>query len=123
MESTLKYLLYIIFLVSLVTGVNVLFGGAGAIPGSLGSVDATVDNELRFFSVFWISFGAFCCWVAWNVRANKHFIPSIATIFFIGGIGRLISTLSIGPPSSVLIVAMVLEFVLPVFIFIAYQKI
>lgn len=122
MESILKYLLYAISAVALITGINVLIGGAAAVPGSLGPVEATVDNELRFFSVYWVAFGVFCFWVARNIRTQRIFIPFIALFFFLGGVGRLISTLVVGNPANVLIPAMVLEFVLPVIIYLFYVK-
>jgi hypothetical protein len=122
MESILKYILYAISLVALVSGLNVLIGGAAAIPGSSGAVEATVDNELRFFSVFWIAYGAFCFWVARNIQEQKMFIPLIAAVFFLGGIGRLISILLMGPPSSILIPPMILELVMPIVMYVIYRK-
>lgn len=122
MESTLKYLLYAISAVALVTGGKVLVGGAAAVPGSLGPVEATVDNELRFFSVYWMAFGSFCFWVARNMSTQAFFIPFIALFFLFGGLGRLISTLAIGSPASILVPAMVLEFVLPFVIYLLYVK-
>ncbi len=122
MESTLKYVLYAIALVALVTGLNVLIGGASAIPGAIGGVEATVDNELRFFSIFWLAYGAFCFWVAKNIKDQSVFIPIIAMVFFLGGVGRLLSTLLVGPPASILIPAMILELVLPVVIYALYWK-
>ena len=122
MESILKYILYAISLVALITGLNVLIGGAAAIPGSSGAVEATVDNELRFFSVFWIAYGAFCFWVARNIKEQRFFIPLIAAVFFLSGLGRLISILLIGPPSSILIPPMILELVLPIVMAMIYRK-
>lgn len=122
MESILKYILYAISLVALVTGLNVLIGGAAAIPGSSGAVEASVDNELRFFSVFWIAYGAFCFWVARNLQEQKNFTPLIATVFFLSGIGRLISILLIGLPSSILIPPMILELVMPIVMYVIYRK-
>ena len=122
MESILKYILYAISLVALVTGLNVLIGGAAAIPGSSGAVEASVDNELRFFSVFWIAYGAFCFWVARNIQEQKNFIPLIATVFFLSGIGRLISILLIGLPSTILIPPMILELVMPIVMYVIYRK-
>lgn len=122
MESILKYTLYAISFVALVTGANVLIGGAAAVPGSLGPVEATVDNELRFFSVYWIAFGVFCFWVARNLGSQIHFVPFIALFFLLGGVGRLVSTLTIGAPALVLVPAMVIEFVLPLVIFALYWQ-
>ena len=122
MESTLKYILYLMALIVAITGLNVLFGGASAIPGSTGGAEATVDNELRFFSVFWLAYGVFCFWVARNIQAQYRFIPPIALAFFIGGLGRLVSLLSVGLPASILIPAMILEFVIPIVIYGIYWK-
>ncbi len=122
MESVLRYLLFIISAVAVVTGVNVFLGGAAAVPGSLGSVEATVDNELRFFSVYWVAFGVVCFWVARNLNTQYSFIPFIALFFFIGGVGRLVSILAIGVPAGILLPAMFLEFVLPVVIYVLYLK-
>lgn len=122
MESVLKYLLCAIAAVALISGLNVLVGGAAAVPGSLGAVEATVDNELRFFSVYWIAFGVFCFWVARHLSTHAFFIPFIAAFFFLGGVGRLLSMLTIGSPSNALIAAMVLEFVLPLVICFLYLK-
>lgn len=122
MEITLKFILYAIALVAAITGLNVLFGGASAISGATGGAEATVDNELRFFSVFWIAYGVFSFWVARDIHTQYKFIPAIALAFFIGGLGRLLSMLSVGAPDDILIPAMILEFVIPIAIFGMYWK-
>jgi len=122
MKLVLTGILYLISLVALVTGLNVIIFGAASIPGSAGAVEATVDNELRFFAVFWLAYGGFCFWVAKNIVEQNYFIPVIASVFFLGGLGRLISMLTIGSPASILIPAMFLEFFIPIVIFILYRK-
>ncbi len=122
MESILKYILYLMALVALATGLNVLIGGAAAVPGAESGVEATVDNELRFFSVFWIAYGGFCYWVGKNLAEQSSFVPFIALVFFLGGIGRLISIFIVGVPADILIPAMILEFVLPIIIYAIYWR-
>ena len=121
MESILKYTLFVIAVVALFTAVNVLIGGATAIPGVTGSVEAAVDNELRFFSVFWLAFGGLCFWVAMNIQKQLKLIPFILCVFFLGGVGRLCSFLLVGEPGNVLFLAMIVELILPTIIFITYQ--
>ncbi|WP_340679944.1 DUF4345 family protein [Paraglaciecola sp.] len=65
-----------------------LIGGSLTIPGAIGGVEATVDNELKFFSVFGLAYGAFCLWVARNIQVQYRFIPIIALVFFIGGLAE-----------------------------------
>ena len=120
-ESTLKVILYLIFAVSLLTGMNVLIGGALSLP-EVSDVEATVDNELRFFSVFWLAYGGFCFWVARNLSKEHRFVPFIAMIFFLGGIGRLLSMLFVGMPIPLFVPAMALEIVLPPIIYVLYVK-
>ena len=42
-DKTTKIILYVIFAVALITGLNAFIGGVAAIPGYQGPVDATVD--------------------------------------------------------------------------------
>jgi len=121
-ESVQRGILVSLFIVSLLTGINILFGGAEAVPGVNAHVEASVDSELRFFSVFWLAYGVFCLWVTRNMKLRQHFIPAIAAIFFLGGIARMISALLAGMPSAVLIPAMILELVLPILMYGLYKK-
>ena len=120
-EPIIKVILYLIFVVSFITGLNVLLGGALSLP-EVSNVEATVDNEIRFFSVFWLAYGCFCFWVARNLLKEYRFVPFIALIFFFGGVGRLLSTLVVGMPITLFIPAMVLELVLPFIIYMLYVK-
>jgi len=122
MESVLKYSLLAIAFVALCTGINVLIGGASAIPGATGGAEAAIDNELRFFSVFWLAFGGFCFWVARNPQTQHHYIPWILLVFFISGIGRLCSVILTGLPGNILFMAMIIEFVLPIALYYLYHK-
>ncbi|NRB40463.1 MAG: DUF4345 domain-containing protein [Pseudomonadales bacterium] len=122
MESILKYILYTLFVVCLLTGLNILIGGALSVPGATIGVQAQIDNELRFFSMFWLAYGGFCLWVGRDISARNHFIPFIALVFFLGGVGRLFSVLMVGNPGSFLMAAMIVEFVLPLAMFAIYKK-
>lgn len=116
-QSTIKYMLYAIAIVALLTGLNVVIGGATAIPGVTTAVEASVDNELRFFAVFWLAYGGFCLWVANNLSERQQFVIFIASVFFLAGVARLCSTLLVGNPGHVLLGAMALEFILPITIY------
>jgi len=110
-----KIILYLLFAVALVTGLNAVVGGVAAIPGYQGPVDATVDNEIRFFAIFWIGFGILCFFTAKSFDTNRRFVPSIALLFFLSGVGRLASLVLVGLPAFPLIAVMVLELTVPLF--------
>lgn len=122
MKTSLQYLLYALALVAIASGVNVIVGGAAAIPGANGSIVATADNELRFFAVFWVAYGSFCFWVGRNLAQQIMFVPPLALTFFVGGVARLMSVLQLGSPGLFLIVAMILEWLLPCLIMLLYRQ-
>ena len=121
-NKVLRFVLSAIAVVALLTGINVLVGGASAVPGAGEPLDPAVDNELRFFSVFWVAYGAFSFWVAKNIKQQMHFVPMLAVIFLLGGFARLLSVFSLGLAHPILTAAMLLEFVLPILIFYLYRK-
>lgn len=122
MQKSLKYLLFAITLVALATGLNVMIGGASAVPGVEGETPVSVDNELRFFAIFWIAYGLFCAWVASNLSVRQHFVDAIALVFFLGGVARVLSYLNLGAPSGVLVGATALELVLPIVMVILKRR-
>jgi len=115
-ESALKIILIMIFIVALATGLNLFIRGIGGIPDFQGPINASIDNELRFLSIFWIAFGCFCFSVSKGMRGNRKYIPYIALIFFLSGVGRLISWLNVGEPIPLFIAVMSLELLLPMLI-------
>ena len=72
-----------------------------------------VDSELRFYAVFWIAYGAVLIHVARNFDKTSHLVPLLAALFFIGGIGRLLSLVLVGAPHQLFIILMIVELALP----------
>lgn len=85
-----------------------VFGLATPIPG-LGDINA--DSELRFYSVFFAGYGLL---VLWMVRHKRlELTPYVLLPFFLGGLGRLLSAMSLGMPHPLFQALMVLELCLP----------
>ena len=122
MEKILKALLISVGLVAFVTGLNVIIGGTGAVPGATEVASIVHDNEMRFFAVFWVGYGAFSIWVTRDFSSRSGFVPVIAVLFFCGGIARVVSILSVGMPALPLVGATVLELLLPPIIMFLYYK-
>ncbi|MBA2648583.1 MAG: DUF4345 domain-containing protein [Legionella sp.] len=122
MERILKYLLNSIFVISLLTGMNVLINGTAAIPGLTTPIGPMVDNELRCVAIFWLAFGVFCFWVSRNIIDRYSFIPAIAFVLFLSGIARLLSIVLVGMPGNQLLGAMGVEVIFSVAIYLSYQR-
>ena len=121
MKLTLQCSLYLVFIIALFTGINVLIGGASNIPGATTIASAAIDSELRCLSIFWIAYGVFCFWVARDIDGRSHFIPVIALIMLLSGLARLLSLILVGLPGIALIFAMIIEFILFVLLYSSYK--
>lgn len=80
-------------------------------PARFGAAD--IDSELRFYAVFWIAYGVLLVDTARNLAARMDRAPWLLGAFFLGGVGRLASAVSVGPPNSLFTVLMAIELCLP----------
>jgi hypothetical protein len=67
-------------------------------PPSSGRWPPSMDSELRFYAALWAAYGVVAIGCARNAAASLKWTPSLAAIFFLGGVGRLMSRLFEGPP-------------------------
>ena len=73
-----------------------------------------VDSELRFYSVFWIAYGAFVLKTARALPEHIGRAQFLLVLFLLGGIGRVLSHVAIGARHSLFTVLMWLELSLPI---------
>jgi hypothetical protein len=59
---------------------------------------ATADSELRFYAPFWGAYGMLATWLAFRLEARPTRVRGGGLVLFAGGVGRLISTVRVGPP-------------------------
>ena len=79
-----------------------------------------VDSELRFYAVFWIAYGVFLVDTARDLNKKIARIPVLAGLFFIGGIGRLLSWFSVGEPHLLFKNLLAIELGLPVMMIVLW---
>lgn len=92
--------------------------GAEAYSGGLDNVN--VDSEMRFYSVFWIAYGIGLLWATANRLQHSVWVYSALGLFFLGGIGRLISFFVVGAPDPLFTALMAIELVVPTIAAIIY---
>lgn len=85
-------------------------------------ISPTVDSELRFYAVFWFSYGVLLIWVARGLLHRLQLVPILALIFFAAGVGRVLSLLLVGPPHPLFIVLMVIELTYPIILVGLYLR-
>ena len=81
---------------------------------------ANVDSEFRFYSVFWITFGLFVIHTAKNLPQHMERVPLLLLIFFMGGVGRLMSYFAVGEPHILFMVLLYVELLLPLLLMLIW---
>jgi hypothetical protein len=93
--------------------------GAGRLSPDGVTVD--LDNQYRYFSGMYLVV-AFLLWsIIPAIEKHGRTLFLISAAIFIGGLGRVVSYMTMGAPSQDLVVGMGIELVVPV-IFIVWQR-
>jgi hypothetical protein len=86
--------------------------GPGAIIGG-SQVNATSDGEHRFFAGLLLCYGVALVWCSRGVERKGGYVNLLAAVFFVGGVGRLISLVVAGIPHPFYLAMLVVELALP----------
>jgi hypothetical protein len=129
MTQALRFILFTLGLVAVLICLSIMAFGAGAtahmgemgfdlLSGSShppsGPWPASMDSELRFYAPFWGTYGLLLIYMARTWPRYEFFVPFVMALFFLGGIGRLISYFAIGAPHPFFALLMVVELALPI---------
>jgi hypothetical protein len=82
----------------------------------------TMDSELRFYAALWGAYGVVCLTVARDLANRASLVPWLAGVFFLGGVGRLLSLVTIGTPHPFFIFLMWVELVLPLILVLLWRR-
>lgn len=128
-EKILSIILITLGLAALVTAISIFAFGPDATaqaatalnalvlgpqPVVEGFTQVNVDNELRFYSVYWFAYGCVLIATGRSLSKNLGRVPYLAAVFFASGIGRIVSYYSVGAPQELFSSLMGLELALPV---------
>jgi hypothetical protein len=92
-------------------------------PRVAGLDGADVDSELRFYAALWMAYGGTAVWVAQQLPQRIGLLRLMLGVFWLGGLGRVISFLAIGAPHPLFVTLMWIEIVLPpVLLALSYRR-
>jgi hypothetical protein len=80
-------------------------------PVQLGGVD--VDSEMRFYAALWVAYGLVMIRVSQLLPRRILLAQAMLGVFFVGGLGRVISSMTVGPPHPLFQVLMWIELAVP----------
>jgi hypothetical protein len=86
----------------------------GSSNPSSGPWPPSMDSELRFYAPFFGTYGLMLIHMARSWPRFEFFVPVVMGLFFIGGIGRLISHFVVGAPHPFFTLLMAIELALPI---------
>jgi len=81
---------------------------------SSGRWPPTMDSELRFYAALWAAYGVAAIGCARTAESSLRWTPWLAAIFFLGGFGRVLSLIFVGPPHPFFSLLMWIELLLPI---------
>lgn len=108
MKRGLQIVLGVLSLIPLFFGLTGLIKGAAAHLNPE-HVTATIDSFTRYQSGFYLSLFIFLWWVIPNIEKHTTVFRILTLAIFIGGVGRLISWMTIGAPPTQMIAGTILE--------------
>lgn len=76
----------------------------------------SMDSELRFYAALWGAYGLILIMTAGDLTRQMKRVPWLAAVFFVGGVGRVVSFLQLGAPHPFFVLLMAIELLLPVVI-------
>jgi hypothetical protein len=100
---------------------HIAIGPAAIIGGS--HVNATSDGEDRFFAGLLLCYGVALVWCSRGVERKGGYVNLLAAVFFVGGVGRLISLVVVGIPHPFFLAMLVIELALPPLMALVAKKV
>lgn len=116
MVRALKQLLLVMGLACAAIGVFHVVLGSASVPGEA-TAGATVDSRERFYAAIFFGYGMACVWLARQSPIPLVLVRWAAGIFFVGGVGRVVSLAVHGWPHWFQVVLLVVELALPAVVF------
>lgn len=121
MRTLLKTILYFGGMAAVAIALAHVIMGPASIPGSI-PVNATMDSEDRFYAVMLLGVGIALIWSARGLDARWGVTAFLTSLFFVGGLARLVSLALVGRPNRFFQAMTLLELALPPAIFwLKYQ--
>lgn len=108
----LQIFVTILGVVALVAGGSTMILGAESVIG-VDDYSATLDSELRFYSVWYALTGVVLLRASRRVASATATVRAVSVALFLAGCSRVISLIAVGRPHDFALVLMVLELAIP----------
>jgi hypothetical protein len=90
---------------------HLLFGTSTIIGG--GSVNATIDSDMRFYALLFAAYGLVFVWCAVDIADRGRVANILGALFFAGGLARLLAWAATGQPNWFYVMMILVELIVP----------
>ena len=115
MKRGLQIVLGILSIIPAYYGLYNLWAGIARFGSDI-PLNPMLDGQFRFQSGVYFGLAMIIWWLIPRIQYETAIFRLVILTVFIGGIGRLLSYMTLGPAGPVAMGAMILEFVLPILI-------
>ena len=98
--------------VATLAGLATVVLGADSLPGAPAS-NAVVESDLRFYSAFYVAYGAGLLWLAPRAEREPTLVRAAAGALFLAGLARAGAWITDGRPHDLQIALLGIELALP----------
>ncbi len=91
--------------------VNTVLGAGRFLPAD--AVNAAIDSQFRFQSAWYFGLAMLIWWMIPQIEQRTMLFRIVVLSLFAGGLARLYSYLTVGPPPTMMVAGMALELCLP----------
>jgi len=116
MRRGLQIVLAVLSLIPLAFALIGITGGA-ELANEGGAVTTGLDNQFRYLSAYYLSLFFLIWWILQDLENRGTVLRLLVLAIFLGGLARLYSYLTVGPPPIRAICGMVLELGSPILVF------
>lgn len=110
--SPFRIITILLGLVPIFLGVTgVIFGAAEHSGGN--DVAAALDNQYRYLAAVYIAVGLMILWSAGDIKGRALLLRFAMLGWFLGGLARIMSWMTVGEPASWQVNALYVELILP----------
>jgi len=113
MKRGLQIVLAVLSLIPLAFAVMGIYGGA-EMANEGGAVTAGLDNQFRYLSAYYLSLFFLIWWILQDLENRGAVLRLLILAIFLGGLARLYSYVTVGPPPARAIGGMLLELGAPI---------
>ncbi|WP_417622458.1 DUF4345 domain-containing protein [Parasphingorhabdus sp.] len=117
-----RIVILLIGMIPLFLGVTgIIFGAADHAGGE--AVSAALDSQYRYLAGVYVAVGVMIFWSASDIRGRANFLRFAMLGWFIGGLARVVSWLTVGEPASWQVSGMIIELAVPILLLLWQRRV